>query len=348
MKTKSSDKNRLIELDCARNLAAIDILAYHFVVESNTAGYIYVSPWMLQMFSFLASVGINLFFLLSGAGLTYRWQNRWDLKEYSKGRILSIYPDFWAAFFSLFVYGEVLHGNNASVPKWKILYSIIGIDGYMAQFTSTFYKIGEWFLGCLLLLYALFPVFRHFVFPDPKTFFFGSILFLFWLVWPSLCLPYDGDHMVLGQAFVFWVGMLLSHCIGRRYSLKWLIPCGVACGAFILFHIHAKYTAFLCAVFIILLACALAESLKRLPYAARFFICFFSKQSYRMFLIHHVLLVLVMIPAAIRHSWHPLLAFAIYFVSCTILSILLGYLSKPLVLLLRLIGNRGCSENDQY
>ena len=199
MGTGSSDKNYLIELDCSRDLAAIFILVYHFIIESNTAGYIHFSPFILQMFSFWGSIGVNLFFLLSGASLTHRWQNRWNLKEYVKGRILAIYPDFWVIFFSLFVYGEVLHGNNASVPKWKLIFSIIGVDGYMQQFTSTFYKIGEWFLGCLLILYFLFPIFRYFVSPNKRTFFGGSILFLFWLIGPSLCLPYDGKGVMLSS-----------------------------------------------------------------------------------------------------------------------------------------------------
>ena len=102
MGTGSSDKNYLIELDCSRDLAAIFILVYHFIIESNTAGYIHFSPFILQMFSFWGSIGVNLFFLLSGASLTHRWQNRWNLKEYVKGRILAIYPDFWVIFFSLF------------------------------------------------------------------------------------------------------------------------------------------------------------------------------------------------------------------------------------------------------
>ena len=241
MGTGSSDKNYLIELDCSRDLAAIFILVYHFIIESNTAGYIHFSPFILQMFSFWGSIGVNLFFLLSGASLTHRWQNRWNLKEYVKGRILAIYPDFWVIFFSLFVYGEVLHGNNASVPKWKLIFSIIGVDGYMQQFTSTFYKIGEWFLGCLLILYFLFPIFRYFVSPNKRTFFGGSILFLFWLIGPSLCLPYDGNHMVLGQAFVFWVGMLLSQLFGRKYNCKQLVFCGVICGVLALLYVPTKY-----------------------------------------------------------------------------------------------------------
>ena len=99
MGTGSSDKNYLIELDCSRDLAAIFILVYHFIIESNTAGYIHFSPFILQMFSFWGSIGVNLFFLLSGASLTHRWQNRWNLKEYVKGRILAIYPDFWVISF---------------------------------------------------------------------------------------------------------------------------------------------------------------------------------------------------------------------------------------------------------
>lgn len=102
MNTKFSDKSRLLELDCVRNLATIFILSYHFVVESSSAGYIHFSPFIFQMFSFLGSIGINLFFLLSGASLSYRWRAAWNPKQYAKGRILSIYPDFWAAFFTLF------------------------------------------------------------------------------------------------------------------------------------------------------------------------------------------------------------------------------------------------------
>lgn len=62
-------------------------------------------------------------------------------------------------------------------------FHIIGVDGYMQQFTSTFYKIGEWFLGCLLILYFLFPIFRYFVSPNKRTFFGGSILFSILAYW---------------------------------------------------------------------------------------------------------------------------------------------------------------------
>ena len=191
----------------------------------------------------------------------------------------------------------------------------------MQQFTSTFYKIGEWFLGCLLILYFLFPIFRYFVSPNKRTFFGGSILFLFWLIGPSLCLPYDGNHMVLGQAFVFWVGMLLSQLFGRKYNCKQLV---------------------FSAIFIILFAGVSAQYLKKLPYSIRLFIRLFSKQSYRIFLIHHVLLVIVIIPRAILYAWHPIFTFIVYFIFCIILSALLSYISKPVALLLKTLLDYWC------
>ena len=66
-----------------------------------------------------------------------------------------------------------------------------------------------------------------------------------------------------------------------------LILCGAICGVLALFHLPAKYIACFCQV------------LKRLPYAVRSFLHFFSKQSFRMLLVHRVLLVFVVFPAAI-------------------------------------------------
>jgi len=125
-------------------------------------------------------------------------------------------------FFSLFVYGEVLHGNNASVPKWKLIFSIIGVDGYMQQFTSTFYKIGEWFLGCLLILYfcSLFFVIS---FRLTKGRSLVVLFFFYFGLLGLLCVCHTMViTMVLGQAFVFWVGMLLSQLFGRKYNCKHL------------------------------------------------------------------------------------------------------------------------------
>ena len=50
-----------------------------------------------------------------------------------------------------------MHGNNADIPRWRVIFSVLGLDGYLAPVTVTFYKIGEWFLGVILILYLVFP-----------------------------------------------------------------------------------------------------------------------------------------------------------------------------------------------
>lgn len=333
-------KNRLIELDVERSLAAIFILVYHYVIESITVGYINFPSYLVQMFAFLAEIGIDLFFLLSGASLNYRWKDKWNLKNYAKSRVMAIYPDFWVSFLVLFIYSDVLHGNNATVPKWKIIFSVLGIDGYMQQFTSTFYKIGEWFLGCLLVLYFLFPLFRRFVLPNMKTILFGTVLFLLWLFCPVLFLPFNGNHTVLGQAFVFWSGILLSRFIGHKYCIMKPIPSVIILGVILLSPIPTKYKAFLCALCIVVLVGAFANALNRLPQKIRYTIFYFSRQSYRMFLIHHILLVLFVIPISVRCSFHPLLSITIYFALCIVLSVVLKYVSTPLSFALKTILDR--------
>lgn len=329
-KGKPAQKNYRIELDALRDLAAICILVYHFVIESVIAGYLSLPALVIQSVSLLAEIGIDLFFLLSGASLHYSWQGKWNPKRFAMGRALAIYPDFWTGFLVLFIYGEVLHGNNASVPGWKIVFSLFAMDGYAQQFTGTFYKIGEWFLGCLLILYLFFPLFRRFVLPCKGTALFGSALLLLWIVWPGLCLPYDGGHMALGRAFVFWVGMPLSQLLGRRFSRAHRLLCPLALSATPFLQIPVKYKAFLCAALLFVAACAFAGPLKRLPAAAGSVIRFFSRQSYRVFLVHHVLLTIVILPASLRLGLHPLLSAAMFFACCAASAVVLGYVSRPL------------------
>ena len=103
-------------------------------------------------------IGLAWFFLLSGAALCLQWQGRFIARRYFVGRVAATYPAFWLGFAALFLYGEVLHGNNADIPRWRVIFSLLGLDGYLTPVTVTFYKIGEWFLGVILILYLVFPL----------------------------------------------------------------------------------------------------------------------------------------------------------------------------------------------
>lgn len=102
-----------------------------------------------------------MFFMLSGVALMYNYDDKIDYASYSKKRFLNIYPSFWIAYASVFLYNFY---NQLSIPinipKYTLLFSLIGMDGYFSYLFKNFCLVGEWFLGAIIILYILFPLFR--------------------------------------------------------------------------------------------------------------------------------------------------------------------------------------------
>ena len=156
-------KKRLYELDYIKLIAMIAVFTVHFTVELmyngvNTTGQVFPT----HIFNvYLGAFGVSLFFICSGAALMYVYEKKLDLKTYFKKRFLGIYPMFWIAFIISFCFHFIINrGVDASIPKWKIIYSILGIDGNALWWGPNFYQLGEWFLGVLICLYIIFPLLR--------------------------------------------------------------------------------------------------------------------------------------------------------------------------------------------
>jgi hypothetical protein len=50
-------------------------------------------------------------------------------------------------------------GVAVGVPAWRLILTAVGVDGLLfAQGVPTFYQVGEWFLGCIIGTYLLFPL----------------------------------------------------------------------------------------------------------------------------------------------------------------------------------------------
>lgn len=163
---------RIFYLDFIRAIATISIILTHF-----NAVYLYLSPPMPEKAVittvvaniYIGDFGVSLFFIISGAALMYVYQEKSDLKEYFKKRFLSIYPMFWLAYIVVFVFYIITNVPILSqAPLWKMIFTIIGFDGYLMDTTSTFYILGEWFLGCIILMYIIFPILKKCVLNYPK------------------------------------------------------------------------------------------------------------------------------------------------------------------------------------
>lgn len=180
---------RLLYLDLIRTIAVICVFVVHFSRQCDYDGVLCNQYRILPDYIFgvyLGSYGVSLFFIVSGASLMYVYRERFKIGEYLKKRFWGIYPMFWIAFAIVLLLRFYINREFVfECPKWAIIYTILGIDGYVNWLTPTFYMVGEWFLGCIILIYLLFPILRIGVLKKPKltailalaVYVFGGIFF---------------------------------------------------------------------------------------------------------------------------------------------------------------------------
>lgn len=159
-------KERVRYFDAIKFLAVICVFVSHF---SRTLEYYQISYSFKilpdNIFSvYTGTVGCALFFIVSGAALMYVYQEKLNLKNYFLKRFKGIYPMLWIAFIIFFALRFYIEkGYDKSIPIWRIVFSFTGFDGLVAFFCSTFYTVGEWFLGVLIIMYIIFPILRKLV-----------------------------------------------------------------------------------------------------------------------------------------------------------------------------------------
>ena len=238
---------RLCAFDLVRCVAIALVMVHHF-----SSGNISIFParWSFNGFS-IGSLGVSMFFILSGAALRYSDEGRYSLKRFVKSRFLSIFPMFWIGFvvahltYYLYFGGfKPFHG----VPKWKLLFSFLACDGWMGFLGPNFCVIGEWFLGCILIVYMFYPMVRLLVNEMP----IAALVTQFSLV---LVLA-DADILHIppftnplfrvfefssGVAFSRWV--LLGHQPDGKERLKWWTLASIAFLVVGLWVSQCKYSA---------------------------------------------------------------------------------------------------------
>jgi len=157
-------KKRVFGIDLARVICAFGIMFYHYAVEC------FGDQSMLYYANGNIAALVASFFIISG--ITLHMSNRQislslkkdtstgkcELPEFYKKRALSIFPMFYMVFFYLFLTNAcVSHTLAWRGPLWTLLLSVIGMDGYLYYKVNTYYMIGEWFLGAIIILYVLYP-----------------------------------------------------------------------------------------------------------------------------------------------------------------------------------------------
>ena len=207
-----------------RLAALLPVLCYHYCIEAARLGFAVPTALISRGMADWVELGLAWFFLLFRARRSV-CNGRGGLPCGAlPGRAAATYPAFWLGFAALFLYGEVLHGNNADIPRWRVIFSLLGLDGYLTPVTVTFYKIGEWFLGVILILYLVFPLLLWCIETPLRRRMLAVCMAVLAIVWPLICpAPWEAGHTVLGRLPAFALGCgSAAFCKKDAAPPKWL------------------------------------------------------------------------------------------------------------------------------
>ncbi len=290
-------KPRLFYLDWIRAIAAILIVVTHFNNPYLEPTRFFVNrPFGI----YIGGLGVSLFLIISGAALMYNYGDResLDLRTFYTKRAKTLYPMFWVAFVVANILLFIRNNGYIFVPRHKItaIFSLFGMDGYAAAFgVGTFYVLGEWFLGFIILFYIVFPLLRVGVNKMPITtvcivlalYAVTVVFFMFYQIprVPSdILLTTRLPELVFGMIFVKFI----------KKVPHWLAAVSfVILAAQQLTHVlQGNIAVTIVGIFAFLLLSYIGELVKSFkPLSA----CtkFISAYSYPIFLVHHVLIMQV-------------------------------------------------------
>lgn len=293
-------KERILYLDLIRIICFLMVTAYHFSVavtffEVKADAAIYQGIKHIVW----APIAVSCFFMVSGAALIHRYRDSLSWKAFYKQRFWGIYPLFWLAYvfaFLDFFYRMKLMPQG---PRIHFLLSVIAMDGYMNDYIPTFYMVGEWFLGAIVLLYLLFPLYRIVMLKCkyilPVVFFAASVWLLYWNPFPMII---EKNPIVCSMYFVLGmlIEMLRQDLNKKAGAIVRRISAVIGVGLFVTVYVaermgyqfNAYHAIFMLAVSLYMIVMEIAEWIT--GERVRALIRTVSRHSYSYFLLHHVVL----------------------------------------------------------
>ena len=213
-------KKRYYSYDFVRCCAMLGIFWFHFFLTFyHGLGNISVAGANTT----LGRQTVTVFFVLSGA-LSGKGAMREDDRLPFWQRMLLFYQKRWwtifPAFYLAYLVAMVIGGFAPSyIMTWRFIFTLLGLDGYLESGgIETTYIVGEWFLGCLILLYLATPFLILAIRKHPVV---CGVLFSFVYLAAVLYIPMSRpkETSVLVRGFAYIVGIYVELYLR---SVTWL------------------------------------------------------------------------------------------------------------------------------
>ena len=218
----SSSKNRIIELDGLRGLAALSVLLYHYTTRFSEK---FSLEQTVSVFGFkYGHAGVELFFILSGFVIFMTVEKIKSPADFAFKRFLRLYPTFWICLFLTFflvnsfgpgIFHKTMTELMINLTMIPATFSTASIDGVcwtlrlelvfylLIFFTMLFKAITKIeYLTCayLLLLIGLF-LYKHF---EP-TFYLSSLFAVginYYIIWKGKSTYFNHLQILLSLILV--------------------------------------------------------------------------------------------------------------------------------------------------
>lgn len=163
-------KRKLDEIIFTRACSCIGIAIYHYFCHSK-GNFKFLYNTANASFGFIF---VTVFFNISGATLYYNYPLIKSIKTFYFKRWKSIFPSFYFCYLYFFIsislrFRRLLFGRKIK----RLFITLLGLDGYLSYRIRTCYLIGEWFLGAIIIIYVIYPIFSLIV---TKNYFISAII----------------------------------------------------------------------------------------------------------------------------------------------------------------------------
>ena len=280
---------KIVSVDFVRAIGVIGIIMFHISchTDGHAAKFLLSTPngnW--------GGIFVNIFFLVSGLVLYHNHSESVELKKFYFKRWKSIFPLFYIVWFYRYIKTAVVYGKLFySGPPIYLILTLLGMDGYLAhRFPQSYYLVGEWFLGAIILLYILYPLLLKVVNTLGYGVLFVIILGCIWIErtdFFTITISYN----LIYCASVFCLGMLISKY--QLYKIGKLKILSVLTFVFMLFFplpLSHNYTRIIMCISGFFSLYQLGEYFMKAGLINKI-VTLISKLSFPIYLVHHFIII---------------------------------------------------------
>lgn len=307
----ASNPGRYRFISVLRLLSLMGVVYYHTLVTLQLQGIRLketIEPLHSNQNMNFPAIGVGLFLMLSGGGLMMSSKKKanFSVMDFYKGRFLRILIPFYISYivyaiylfligFEFPVYFESLTGVKPS--PLCFIFTLLGMDGYLSIFNIPTFTLmlGEWFLGCLIPMYLVFPLLRWCILKHRNlTLIIATVYYIIALAtykyMPWSDVPSYNNFTI--KIYDFIVGMFLVEVMDR--IPKWTAAIGVALLGFYLIYpsklpIDMTPSIVILAVGTFFIFLALERIFSEMPRVMKV-VNVLSAYSYTYFLFHHIVI----------------------------------------------------------